>query len=149
MMTRIVSLTVSVMLVCLLFACGRSPSEGAKKDSAGGQTVDMGSASAVDLVDQYLAELDKMATLFEQVSDEASAKEHAPAIQACSVRLQQYADRLGEMDKTATAMAFSTQTQRFMSLQQKMMPPLARIGADPALAEHLSGAMKIPSIGQR
>lgn len=132
------------LCVSLISGCGKAPDDSSAAATRG--TTDIRQAGVEDTVGIYLTELDKMADLFSKVRDEASARKHAPAIKACSDRLQHCADRLGEANQTETGMAFAAQAQRFMDLQQRMMPELGRIGADPVLAAHLSDSMKIPSI---
>jgi hypothetical protein len=104
------------------------------------------SGGSTELVRAYVDELEALAGLFEHVRDQASAKEFGPRIHATSDRLQQLADKMEGLSAVEKGMAFSQQTQRFMIIQQKMAPQIARISQDPELARQFGEAIQPPKI---
>lgn len=107
----------SFALVFLLAGCGEKNSS-ASRDDESSPTASAPNAGALDAtINAYMSELEKMGGVFKQVTDEASAKQHAPAIKAASARLQGYVDQLQGVDPTTRGMAFAAQAQRFMQIQ--------------------------------
>ncbi|MBM4001607.1 MAG: hypothetical protein FJ297_19080 [Planctomycetes bacterium] len=87
-----------------------------------------------------------MTSLFKQVTDEASARQHGPEIRAISARLNGHAAQMKEMDAAKKGMAFASRAAEIVQIQQEMAPELLRISRDAALAAHLGDAMRPPKI---
>lgn len=132
------------LILCFLAACGKAGDSRTSNTSAGGS--DLSDASMQEVVDVYFEELEKLPVLLRQVQDAQSAQSTGPAVQALTDRLQACVDRLESWDKEQVGMTMAAQAQRFMNLQQTMMPEVARISSDPALATHLQKSLKIPTV---
>jgi len=139
----------SILTVAVLLAgCsgGESDEPAAAPRASAGFDKAVQSGAAKDLVRAYIDELETLAGLFEKVQDRASAKKFGPRIHATSERLQKLADRMDGLSAVEKSMTLSQHTQRFVLIQQKMAPQLARISQDPELARQFGDALEPPKL---
>jgi hypothetical protein len=139
-------LVILALVVLATAGCGRKESTAAGDGgtSAAAPTPIAGNVDAI--ASAYVEEMETMGSLFKRVTDEASAKKHAPEIRAASDRLHEYAAQLERFDPMKRGMAFMPHAQRLAQIQQQMAPEVMRISRDPALAEHIGDSMTLPKI---
>lgn len=146
MKNNILSLLLAVFATAFLFSsCGGSH-EDPSTPSTSPASSKLKNADVNESIEIYFVQLERLAEVFAAIEDKASAQAHGETLQEISATLQASADRLGELDKQDVAQAMASQSQRFMTLQQKLMPELGRISSNPALAKELQDAIRIPSI---